>query len=179
MANTHSQRDLDQALLKITNGFYLVTSRLEADQLQTQDEDWISAATISWLMQSSFDPPMITLAVQRESDLNETILNSKGFSVVILGKEHQELIDAFQSKASVEGDTINGIRFSVSEQTMAPLLETGIAWFDCKLEHTQSTAGDHMLLTGRVVDGGTRQADAEPLFEWETRRHYGGVGGSK
>ncbi len=175
MANT--QRDLDQALLKITHGFYLVTSRLEAEQLQTQDEDWISAATISWLMQSSFEPPMLTIAVQRESDLNETIQKSKGFGVVILGKAHRELIDAFQEKPSVDGNTINGIPFSVSEETMAPLLETGIAWFDCRLEHTQSTLGDHVLLTGRIVDGGMRQGDAEPLHEREVRRHYGGVGG--
>ncbi len=118
---------LDQALEKMSYGYYLVASRKEGAELASQNEDWISAATVSWAMQSSFNPPLITIAVKKASNLNETIQRAQTFSLTILGQGEKELIKDFADKSDISGQTINGIRFEMGAETGAPVLKIGRA----------------------------------------------------
>ena len=63
-------RAKEDVLEKITYGFHVVTTRADRQELSTRDRDYIAAGTISWAMQSSFEPPMVTIAVAKDSDRN-------------------------------------------------------------------------------------------------------------
>lgn len=175
MSTTTTRQALDRALQKITYGFYLVTARMEADELSTREKDWISAGTVSWMMQTSFEPAMVTIAVQKTSDLNETIGRSGSFAVAILGKEGRDLIADFANNNEISDGRINGVSYREGKKTGAPILDTGIAWLECEVVNSLSTQGDHVLFIGKVADSGLSDAEAEPLYEWETREHYGGT----
>ncbi len=175
MSVTNGIKSLDKALQKITYGYYLLTTRKDGKELTTREKDWISAGTVSWIMQSSFSPPLVTVAIQKDSALNETIQRSQAFALSILGKTEKELIERFAKESTISGHTINGISFSESDQTGAPILDTGIAWIDCRLSNALTTKGDHLLFVGEVVNAGIREEAAEPLYELEVRAHYGGL----
>lgn len=164
--------EVSQALKKITYGFYIVTSRKSSEEMSTREEDYIAAATVSWVSQASFDPPLVTVAVKKNSDLHETIEKSRSFAVNIVGKEQQDMLSSFAKDSSVEGDKINGFSFS-SAQTGAPVLDDVPAYFECEVKE-DVTIGDHSIFVGEVVSGATRNAEAVPLVEWETDLHYGG-----
>lgn len=143
---------LDQVLEKMSYGYYLVASRKSGAELESQNEDWISAATVSWAMQSSFNPPLITIAVKKASNLNETIQRAQAFSLTILGQGEKELIKEFAHESDISGHKINGIQFETGQETGAPVLKAGIATLECRLEDALTPPGDHMLFVGRIVD---------------------------
>lgn len=164
---------LTQALKKITYGFYIVTARKPSEQMTTQAEDYIAAGTVSWVSQGSFEPPLVTVAIQKDSHLHETIGKSRTFAVNIVGKDQLGMLRPFAKESKVEGSKINGYAFTHGEVTGAPILEDVPAFFECKVVEAV-TIGDHSIFVGEVLGGDTRDADAVPLFEWETNLHYGG-----
>jgi flavin reductase (DIM6/NTAB) family NADH-FMN oxidoreductase RutF len=166
--------NLDEALKQLSYGYYIVATRKDGADLKTRDEDWVSAATVSWAIQSSFDPPLLTIAVQKDSDLNETIQKAQLFSLTVLGKDDEELIKKFARQTDVDysNNSVNGISYKEGE-TGAPLLDCGVATLECKLEDALTTPGDHLLFVGRVVKATTNSG--EPITEADTRKHYEGV----
>lgn len=152
MATATNIPKLDQALEKMSYGYYLVASRKDGAELVSQNEDWISAATVSWAMQSSFNPPLITIAVRKDSNLNETIQRAQSFSLTILGQGEKALIKDFADASEISSAKINGVKFETGKATGAPILKTGIASLECQLEDALTPPGDHMLFVGRIVD---------------------------
>lgn len=165
--------NLAQALKKISYGFYVVTTKKDADEIQTREEDYYAAGLVSWVSQCSFDPPMVVVAVQNESDLHETIRKSKVFAVNILGKANKPMISPFSKDTKVEEDRLNGYKF-IEGSTGAPVLNDCPAYIECQVEEVAGKQGDHALIIGKVVSVGLRNPVAEPLMEWETEYHYGG-----
>lgn len=165
---------LNQALKQLSYGYYLLATRADADQLKTRNEDWVSAGTVSWAVQSSFEPPLLTIAIQKDSDLNETIQKSQVFSLTVLGKDEKELISRFAEQTDVDYSEgkVNGISYREGE-TGAPLLDCGVATLECKLEDALTTKGDHLLFVGHIVNASVNEG--EPVTEREVSIQYAGV----
>lgn len=168
-----TKEKLNEALEQLSYGFYVVATRADAKDLETRSEDWVSAGTVSWAMQTSFQPPLITIAIQKDSNLNETIQKSQVFSLTILGKSERKLIERFANNTDVDysRNTVNGISYKEGT-TGAPILGCGVAVLDCRLHDALTTDGDHLLFVGYVEDviinGG------EPITERDTRFEYAG-----
>lgn len=169
-----NKQDLDKGLKQLTYGFYVVATRADGDDLKTRDKDWVSAGTVSWAMQTSFEPPMLTIAVQKDSDLNETIQKSQAFSLTVLGKNEKELIERFakQTKVDYSDNKVNGVGYCEGV-TAAPTLSCGITTIECTLEDALTTSGDHILFVGRIQN--VINVDGEPITERDTRFAYEGV----
>ena len=165
--------ELAQTLKKITYGFYIVSTKKSAEEMQSRTEDYYAAGLVSWVSQCSFDPPMVVVAIQSQTDLCETIRKSKVFVVNILGKADKPMISPFSKDTAVEGNKLNGYVFEEGT-TGAPVLKDVPAYLECHLEEVVQSQADHTLLIGKVVGQGLRNPDAEPLIEWETDYHYGG-----
>ena len=132
---------------QITNGYYIVTALKRAEEMETRDKDYIAAGTVNWLTQVSFDPLQVAVSVGLFSDLNETIDKSQGFTVHVLRKDQQELIEKFAQKSDIQSTTINGISFSrTGEQAILDLPCTTI---ECKLKDSVRV-GDHTMHIGEV-----------------------------
>ncbi|MGB3801657.1 MAG: flavin reductase family protein [Lewinella sp.] len=174
MATTVADQQLDKALKQLSYGFYIVATRKGGEELETREKDWVSAATVSWAMQSSFNPPLITIAVQKDSDLNETIQKAQSFSLSVLGKQDEDLIKRFAEQTEVDysNHKVNGISYTEGE-TGAPVLDCGIATIECKLEDALTTPGDHLLFVGRIVKATSK--NGQPMTEADTRKHYEGT----
>jgi flavin reductase (DIM6/NTAB) family NADH-FMN oxidoreductase RutF len=165
---------LVQSLKKISYGFYVLTTKKNAHDIQNREEDYYAAGLVSWVSQCSFDPPMVMVAVQKQTNLAETIRKSKVFALNILGKADKPLISPFSKDTEVKDGKLNGYIFEEGGHTGAPLLEKAPVSLECHVEEVVSSQADHVLIIGKVVGHKLRNPDAEPLMEWETDYHYGG-----
>jgi len=171
-----SHNTIDQALKQLTYGFYIVATRKDGKELTTRENDWVSAGTVSWATQSSFDPAMLTIAIQRESNLHETIGRSKSFSLTILGQQDEALIKKFAENTNVDysNNQVNGISYTEGKSG-APLLDCGIATIECELaEMLNPENGDHILFVGKVINAKQRNDD-QAIIEANTRFEYAGT----
>ncbi|WP_236587597.1 flavin reductase family protein [Marivirga aurantiaca] len=154
---------MTQALKKISYGFYIVSSKNNED---------IAAATVSWVSQVSFDPPLVMAAIKNDGELVNVIAESGVLAINVIGKAEKPLIPEFSKDTEVEGNKINGSLFEEGV-TGAPLLTRLPAFVEGKVVEAINK-GDHTIFIAEVVNSGVRNPDAEPLMEWETEYHYGG-----
>jgi len=164
----------EDILEKITYGFYIVTTRVGREELSTREKDYIAAGTVSWLMQTSFEPPMVAVAIQKDSDLNETMGRSGVFAVNILGKDDRSMVDDFSGDSNIKAQQINGYTFLNGAESGCPILERGLGFIECRIEEIVDTKGDHVLFVGKIINNELREPEHLPLHEWETGKHYGG-----
>lgn len=164
---------ISQALKKISYGFYIVTTRKAADEMSTRDDDYIAAGTVSWVSQASFEPPLVTVAIKKQSHLHETMGKSRIFAINVVGKNQKDMLSPFAKESKLEGSSLDGYNFTPGEHTGAPILNDVPAYIECKVVE-DITLGDHTIFIGEVVGGDTRDPEAVPLTEWDADLHYGG-----
>jgi flavin reductase (DIM6/NTAB) family NADH-FMN oxidoreductase RutF len=173
--NAQSQNPISEALRKITYGYYILTTRKSAEQLTTRDQDYIAAGTVCWVTQVSFEPHLVMVAVEKTSDLNETIQKSRVFALNVLGRKNQPLIEKFSRKTNVEegAHQLNDYAFE-DGKTGSPLLTDTVASFECNLVEVIHSKADHVLFLGEVVEATIRNADEPLLTDQEAGYKYGG-----
>jgi flavin reductase (DIM6/NTAB) family NADH-FMN oxidoreductase RutF len=132
------------ALRMIPYGLHVLTSENESGT--------VSAATVNWVMQTSFDPPMVAVAVKVDSRIHGLIKESGSFALNILGKGQNSMAFAFFKPVDREGNSIAGEPFR-SGVSGSPVLENAAAFLDCKLAGSLEK-GDHSVFLGEVVDAG-------------------------
>jgi flavin reductase (DIM6/NTAB) family NADH-FMN oxidoreductase RutF len=152
-----------KTLRKISNGMYVVTSR---------DGDHVGAATVTWLSQASFVPPLIMSAIRTDSNVFACMGKSRAAAVHILGAHQEELARKFLTTTKLETGMLNGEPFT-DGKTMSPILVNAPAYVECRVRHIIDTGGDHGLVVLEVIEAEYRM-DAPPLLIAGTRWHYGG-----
>jgi flavin reductase (DIM6/NTAB) family NADH-FMN oxidoreductase RutF len=160
---------MDAILKKLSYGHYIVTSRKPAEDMTTRRKDYLAAGTVSWAMQSSFDPPMMAIAVRMDSDLHETIEKSYHFAVHVLTEGQDHLVKSFGKESEITEDTINGIDYRVDEEGL-PVLSEVVGYIDCVVEKT-IRSGDHMICLGKVRKAKLNH-DSLPLNTARSKYYY-------
>lgn len=154
------------ALRLLSSGLYVLTAC---------GSDTIHAAAVSWVSQVSFEPPLVLVALRRNSHLAHALRKAHRFALNILGSDQVALAEPFLGSVTLpaEGKTIAGLPFR-SSAAHCPLLTDSLGWLECRLAAEPPTPGDHCLLLGEVTGAGIRRAGA-PLALWDTPWTYGGV----
>ena len=154
------------AMRLLSNGLYVLTACLS---------DTIHAATVSWVSQVSFEPPLVMVALQRNSHLAHAVRKAHRYAVNILGVDQEALAEKFFAHltAPVGEQTLAGqsVRGSAAH---CPLITDAMAWLECRLAAELPNPGDHSLLLGEVTAAGIRRQGA-PMVLWETPWSYGGL----
>ena len=147
----------------LTNGIYVLTSR---------HGDRYGAATVTWVSQVSFKPPLLMVALRKDGSVLDCLLSS-GFSVLhIVGREQQEIAQKFFSATKESNGLINGEPF-YEGKTSAPVLENLRAYLECKLVSVSEDYGDHAIAILEVVEAGNR-GEVDPLVVGDSPWKYGG-----
>jgi len=136
------------ALRMIPYGLYVLTAEGK--------EGAVAAATVNWVTQAAFAPPLVVLGVKTDSGAHAIIKETGQFALNVLGKGQQGLAFNFFKSHEREGDTIGGEPFEKGPNG-APLLLNTPAWVACKLVDTIER-GDHSVFVGEVTEAGVRQA---------------------
>jgi flavin reductase (DIM6/NTAB) family NADH-FMN oxidoreductase RutF len=174
-ARANKPEEFTQALKKITYGFYILTTQKSAEELSTRSVDYIAAGTVCWVSQVSFNPPMLMVAVQKDSDLNETIQKSRVFAINYIGSANEALIQPFSHKTEVDdqANKLNGYSFEAGV-TGSPLITACPVAVECKLTDSLTTNGDHVIFIGEVVSATIRDENAKMISDLDVDFDYGG-----
>ena len=88
------------ALRMIPYGIYVLTSESKNGK--------VAAATVNWVTQTAFQPPLIVVGVKADSGAHSIIKESKTFALNILGKDQKGQAFTFFKPLDREGNTIGG-----------------------------------------------------------------------
>ncbi len=135
-------------LRMIPYGLYVLTAKGK--------DDAVAAATVNWVTQASFAPPLLAVGVKADSAAHALIKESKAFALNVLGKGQQAMAFAFFKPATREGQTVSGEPFREGT-TGAPILANAVASIECRLVDSVER-GDHSIFIGEVVDAGLAKA---------------------
>lgn len=139
----------------------------------------VNVMPASWVMPTSADPPLLTVAISPRRYTYE-LLQSKGeFTVNPVPAGMKSIVEYTGSVSGREVDKVRGAGLSLfdAREVSAPCVDGSLACIECRV-WAQYPAGDHYLVVGRVAyarvlgeawDGETYVLKvAKPLF------HVGG-----
>jgi len=132
------------ALRMIPYGLYVMTGESPSGA--------IAAATVNWVTQTAFSPPLLVVGVKVDSGIHQIVKQAGCFALNILGKSQQGAAYAFFKSVERDGNAINGETFHKGS-TGSPILDSVPAYVECKLIDTIEK-GDHSIFVGEVVDAG-------------------------
>jgi flavin reductase (DIM6/NTAB) family NADH-FMN oxidoreductase RutF len=153
------------ALRMIPYGLFVLTSK-------SKDGSELSAATVNWVTQASFAPPLVVVGVKGDSGAHAHIKASGVFAVNVLGKDQLDTAFVFFKPTQHEGNTLNGKAFEPGPATGSPLLLETPAWWECRVVG-EVAKGDHTIFVGEVVEAGVRAEDKAILMR-DHNLNYGG-----
>ncbi|MFM1815733.1 MAG: hypothetical protein RLZ98_2428 [Pseudomonadota bacterium] len=110
----------------------------------------IAAATVNWVTQTAFAPPLLVVGVKAESGPLVVLKEAKAFALNMLGKEHKGLAFAFFKPVDVTEGKLNGQPYR-NGSTGAPLLTGAPGSIECRVKSIIEE-GDHHIVIGEVVD---------------------------
>ena len=110
------------ALRMVPYGIYVLTAI---------DGETVAAAGVSWVTQTSFDPPLLVVCIRRDSATFEVVQASNSFALHVLASDQAEVANSFFRAVAREGDTIAGIPFAPGPATGSPVLEGVPAHVEC------------------------------------------------
>lgn len=154
---------MHEALRRIPYGLYVVGVRGKKGEL--------SALAASWVMQCSFEPPLLAVALRNPSHSYQLLKTGKVFSVNLLDKSERRILRTLEQPAIARGDKLGKVGH-VEEDTGAPILRHAFAYLECKVRKIHHH-GDHALVIGEVVHAGVR-GKGESLMCADMKWHYGG-----
>jgi len=109
----------------------------------------IAAATVNWVTQTAFAPPLLVVGVKADSGAYAAIKAGRHFALNMLGKDQKALAFTFFRPADVADGKISGQAYRRGE-TGAPVLIDALGAVECRVTHIVEQ-GDHHIVVGEVV----------------------------
>lgn len=129
-------------LRMIPYGIYVLT----ADDGQGK----IAAATVNWVTQTAFAPPLVVVGVKADSGAYQILRASRAFALNMLSKEQKALAFTFFRPADLSDGKISGQPYRKGT-TGAPILSEAPGVVECRVV-TIVEQGDHHIVVGEVVE---------------------------
>jgi flavin reductase (DIM6/NTAB) family NADH-FMN oxidoreductase RutF len=150
-----------EALRRIPYGLYIVGVHADGET---------NAMAASWVTQCSFDPPLIMVAVRKNTHTYHLIRDGGMFTLNLLDKKHADIIRELEKPFHMAHDKIDHV--SHDDRNFGPILEQAFAFVECQVREIYEP-GDHAIVIGEVEDGGLRQ-EGDPIMCSDLKWHYGG-----
>jgi flavin reductase (DIM6/NTAB) family NADH-FMN oxidoreductase RutF len=130
------------ALRMIPYGIYVLTA--------DDGKGNVAGATVNWVTQTAFNPPLIVAGVKTDSGAYSIIKDTKNFTLNMLGKEHKGLAFTFFKPAAMVDGKLSGQAVHKGANG-APILDAALAAVECKVTSIVEQ-GDHHIVVAEVVE---------------------------
>ena len=139
----------------------------------------IAAATVNWVTQTAFAPPLLVVGLKVDSNAYGTVKKAGCFALNILGRGQKATAFTFFKPVKKEGERIGGEPYRTGS-TGAPIFDNAIASIQSRIVEIVER-GDHHIVIGEVVDANVEK-DPEgrpdkailPMSELGDNVFYGG-----
>ena len=106
----------------------------------------------SWVQQASFEPPMVTVAVNKKRYLNDWLQAAPRMALSQVGENQKKLLGHFGRGFEPGVAAFDGVPTAQGE-TGLPVLTEAMGYLEGRISHSQD-AGDHTVYFLVVVAGG-------------------------
>ena len=144
--------DLGAALGRVPSGLYILTVR--RDGLAT-------GMLASWVQQAGFDPPMVSVAIHKDRYLAGWIRDSGRFVLNQVPAGNKTLLRHFGKGFGPDELAFEGVRID-HDHPAGPVLAEALAYLVVE-PAGEVAGGDHVVLLGRIVEGGVIDPEGHPL----------------
>lgn len=110
----------------------------------------IAAATVNWVTQSAFAPPLVVVAIKTDSGAYKIVTSTKKFVLNMLGKDQSGLAFTFFKPAQARDGQISGHTYRKANNG-APILNEAIGALECSVT-TVVEQGDHHVVVAEVAE---------------------------
>jgi flavin reductase (DIM6/NTAB) family NADH-FMN oxidoreductase RutF len=152
-----------RTLRLFSNGVYILTAR---------SEDRYGGATVTWVSQASFKPPLVMAALRKDSNAFRCLKESGFAAIHVLAADQAGIAQRFFNPTSVENGCMNSEPFS-SGATSAPILRNAPAYVECRVRQILEELGDHATVILEVIDAHSAEG-VRPLTIAASPWTYGG-----
>ena len=149
-------------LRKIPHGLYVCG---------VKDGEEVNGFTASWVMQSSFEPPLVVNCVRNDSKSHAMIKASGVFALSVLEAGQKDLAQKFFKPQRRVGNKFEDVEFTLGE-TGCPIISDSLGYVECQVVGSVEK-GDHTVFVGEVIAAGVHR-QGEPLLLESTGWNYGG-----
>jgi flavin reductase (DIM6/NTAB) family NADH-FMN oxidoreductase RutF len=146
-----------------TYGLYAVAAR---------HGDEASGMTANWVVQSSFEPPMLALAVETDSHTCRVIQASGAFAVSLYETGQRELAGKLGRTFAKHPEKLGGLGWKPGPATGSPVLDEALGWLECRVRGSLPS-GDHIVFVAEVVEA-VQNREGMPLTLKEAGFKYSG-----
>ncbi|MGF1539182.1 MAG: flavin reductase family protein [Pleurocapsa sp.] len=150
-------------LRKIPHGLYICGVR---------DGEEMNGFTVSWLMQSSFKPPLLVNCVKQGTISYKMIQKTEVFAISFLEDGQKDLAAAFFQPKTRVGNKFEDVEFYEGEATGCPIIKDSLGYVECKVVG-KVEQGDHNVFVAEVIGAGIHREGKQLLLE-TTGWQYGG-----
>jgi flavin reductase (DIM6/NTAB) family NADH-FMN oxidoreductase RutF len=130
------------ALRMIPYGIYVLTA--------DDGKGNVAAATVNWVTQTAFSPPLVVVGVKTDSGAYQIIKDKKAFALNMLGKDQKGAAFTFFKPTKLEDGKLSGQAVHQGT-TGVPILDIAPAAVECRVTGIVEQ-GDHHIVVGEVVD---------------------------
>ncbi|MFO7029777.1 diguanylate cyclase [Limnospira fusiformis CCALA 023] len=136
-----------------------------------KEGDDINGFTASWVMQSSFKPPLVVNCVRNDSRSHAMIKASGVFALTFLELGQKDIAQKFFKPQRLVGSKFEDLEFYLGE-TGCPILSDSLGYIECNVVGSVEK-GDHSVFVGEVIAAGVHR-EGEILSLASTGWNYGG-----
>jgi len=147
---------ISKGLALIPSGVFIVAA---ADQGQRY------GMLASFVQQSGFDPPSVSVAVNSRRPILGAIQKTGRFAISTMSAASKDSLKRFWKGVPEGADPFEGLEVRTYE-TGLPILSDAVSFVECELTGSLD-ADDHVLCLGRVTNGGAVQP-GEPMVRIRT-----------
>jgi flavin reductase (DIM6/NTAB) family NADH-FMN oxidoreductase RutF len=156
--------DAKKKLLRmIPHALYLLTSRANGRT---------AAATVSWVTQASFHPPLVAVGLKKDSHTFEVVKQAQSFVLNFFGAGQKDVAQKFFKHVEPEGNQMAGEAFLESPVLKHPVFHGMAGFIECRAVGMVEK-GDHVVIVAEVWEAERGQVEG-PLLLSATGWNYGG-----
>ena len=129
------------ALGAIPSGLFILTAAHEDHRL---------GLLVGWVQQASFEPPMVSVALQKGTPIMPLISESRHFALCQLDADDRTLARKFSEAGDLNEDPFLGAALTKPVLDKLPILASARAYLECEVTCHMDVEGDHDLFIGTV-----------------------------
>lgn len=158
--NEQAKSDL---LNKLPYGLYVLTSAAGEER---------GGMLVTWVMQASFDPPLVAVAMQNTAHTYGVVKQSGTFALSLMADEQRKQAGAFGQEHAKVGDKLAKFANQPGPATGSPVLSDAIGFLECRVR-SWLPGGDHDIALAEIV-GAEQLRDAALMTTASSGMGYAG-----
>ena len=139
--------------------------------LTVSDGAGAHGATVNWVTQTSFDPPMVAVSLEKASRSINLVRQHRVFIINVYRSDHREVAGQLGRRFANRPNKFQGLLWHVGPSG-APILTEALGYLECNVAG-EIDSGDSVVFLAEIVGAGAQGSGAPLTMEASGFKHAG------